>query len=146
MAFGTDFSKDKYVQDLCGPDDLLTLLDLALEGMLQQLRNPLIPVSISLSCGNYKACILITLYPISTLDSLVGISTLMLLLNYVKLEKKCIKNRIQAIKNGEDIPQDILTQIITLTQNEDGTDIEDLVDDFATFYAAGNSKVCVSVF
>ena len=25
-----------------------------------------------------------------------------------------------------------------LTQNEDGTDIEDLVDDFATFYAAGD--------
>ena len=54
-----------------------------------------------------------------------------------KVGEYCIKQRIEAIRNQEDVPHDILTQIITLTQKEDTCQLEDLIDDFMTFYGAG---------
>jgi len=51
--------------------------------------------------------------------------------------RECIQKRINAIENGEQVPNDILTQIIRITKTDENVAIEDLVDDFATFYLAG---------
>ncbi len=45
--------------------------------------------------------------------------------------------RIELIKNGEQDHHDILTQIITLSQKQNGINLEDLIDDFVAFYVAG---------
>ena len=45
VAFGTNFSKDEYVKELCGSNDLLTLLSCVMEGAHLHLSNPLLPVS-----------------------------------------------------------------------------------------------------
>ena len=49
----------------------------------------------------------------------------------------CILRRFKAIANEEEVPNDILTQIIKAASSDKSIDIEDLVDDFATFYIAG---------
>ena len=49
----------------------------------------------------------------------------------------CILRRFKAIANEEEVPNDILTQIIKIASSDKSIDIEDLVDDFATFYVAG---------
>ena len=54
--------------------------------------------------------------------------------------------RIESIKNGEQDHHDILTQIITLSQKQGNINIEDLIDDFITFYTAGmfiNTLICL---
>ena len=77
--------------------------------------------------------------------------------------RECVQKRISAIENGEQVPNDILTHIVKITsglllvliypQHErififvfvpffsvakvGDIDIEDLVDDFSTFYVAG---------
>ena len=51
----------------------------------------------------------------------------------------CILQRFKAIANKEEVPNDILTQIITVAGSDKSIDIEDLVDDFATFYVAGKT-------
>ena len=54
-----------------------------------------------------------------------------------KIGQECIMKRYKAIENEEEVPNDILTQIIRVATNERRVDLEDLVDDFATFYVAG---------
>ena len=55
-----------------------------------------------------------------------------------QIGKECIVRRIKAIDNNEEVPNDILTQIIRVASSDKEVDLEDLVDDFATFYVAGN--------
>ena len=57
-----------------------------------------------------------------------------------QIGKDCIVRRIKAIDNDEEVPNDILTQIIRVASSDKGVDLEDLVDDFATFYIAGNAS------
>ncbi|CAI9549535.1 unnamed protein product, partial [Staurois parvus] len=52
-----------------------------------------------------------------------------------KTGRECIERRRKAIEDGEDIPVDILTQI--LKAQEDECDMEDLIDNFVTFFIAG---------
>ncbi len=54
-----------------------------------------------------------------------------------EIGRYCILKRIESIKNGEQDHHDILTQIITLTQKQGNINLEDLIDDFVTFYVAG---------
>ena len=54
-----------------------------------------------------------------------------------QIGKDCILRRFKAITNEEEVPNDILTQIIKTASTDKSIDIEDLVDDFATFYVAG---------
>ena len=71
-----------------------------------------------------------------------------------KIGKKCIETRISALKNGEKCERDILSCILnhaskhnnysTLDVYNGGLqgvtenfDLEDIIDDFATFYSAG---------
>ena len=54
-----------------------------------------------------------------------------------RIGQDCIEQRFKAIANKEEVPNDILTQIVRVASADKSTDIEDLVDDFATFYIAG---------
>ena len=54
-----------------------------------------------------------------------------------QIGQDCILRRFKAITNEEEVPNDILTQIIKIASSDKSIDIEDLVDDFATFYVAG---------
>ncbi|XP_072284146.1 cholesterol 24-hydroxylase-like [Pyxicephalus adspersus] len=51
--------------------------------------------------------------------------------------RECIERRKQAMEDGEDIPKDILTQILKGAELEDGCNLEDLIDNFITFFIAG---------
>ena len=53
---------------------------------------------------------------------------------------ECIQQRFKAISNKEEVPNDILTQIVRVASSDENVDIEVLVDDFATFYVAGMTK------
>ena len=54
-----------------------------------------------------------------------------------QIGQECVLRRFKAITNEEEVPNDILTQIIKTASSDKSIDIEDLVDDFATFYIAG---------
>ena len=62
-----------------------------------------------------------------------------------QIGRHCIEQRIKSIQNNEDVPHDILTQIISITQKEENIQIEDLVDDFVTFYSAGMTGSSLSI-
>ncbi|KAL5496578.1 hypothetical protein EMCRGX_G012887 [Ephydatia muelleri] len=51
--------------------------------------------------------------------------------------KECIVKRIKALDSGEEVPNDILTHILKVASANESADIETLVDDFVTFYVAG---------
>ncbi|XP_064405688.1 cholesterol 24-hydroxylase-like isoform X2 [Halichondria panicea] len=51
--------------------------------------------------------------------------------------RDCIMKRIRAVEAGEQIPRDILSSILQVASTKESVDIEDLVDDFVTFYVAG---------
>ncbi|KAG8561503.1 hypothetical protein GDO81_015371 [Engystomops pustulosus] len=54
-----------------------------------------------------------------------------------KTGQECIERRMKAIQDGEDLPIDILTQILKGAELEDGCSMEDLIDNFVTFFIAG---------
>ncbi|XP_073466673.1 cholesterol 24-hydroxylase-like isoform X3 [Aquarana catesbeiana] len=54
-----------------------------------------------------------------------------------KTGRECIERRKKAIEDEEDIPLDILTQILKGAAQEDECDMEDLIDNFVTFFLAG---------
>ncbi|XP_053331287.1 cholesterol 24-hydroxylase [Spea bombifrons] len=51
--------------------------------------------------------------------------------------KECIERRQRAIEEGEEVPVDILTQILKSAALEEECDPESLVDNFVTFFIAG---------
>ncbi|KAL5473710.1 hypothetical protein EMCRGX_G028238 [Ephydatia muelleri] len=51
--------------------------------------------------------------------------------------RDCIEKRIKAVTSGEEVPNDILTQILQTSIADKSVDMETLVDDFVTFYIAG---------
>ena len=57
-----------------------------------------------------------------------------------KIGQECIEKRFKAIANEEEVPNDILTQIIRMAHSGEDVQLDDLVDDFATFYVAGKFK------
>lgn len=54
-----------------------------------------------------------------------------------QIGQDCILQRFKAITNEEEVPNDIMTQIVKAASSDKSIDIEELVDDFATFYIAG---------
>nr|XP_060611626.1 cholesterol 24-hydroxylase-like isoform X2 [Anolis sagrei ordinatus] len=52
--------------------------------------------------------------------------------------KECIEKRQKAIQNGEEVPLDILTQILKNAAQEEHHDIENMLDNFVTFFVAGH--------
>lgn len=57
-----------------------------------------------------------------------------------KIGRDLIEKRIQDVSNGEEVPNDILTQILKMASTEKSVDLEDLVDDFVTFFFAGKQS------
>ncbi|XP_043930623.1 cholesterol 24-hydroxylase-like [Protopterus annectens] len=51
--------------------------------------------------------------------------------------RECIERRKEAVRNGEDVPKDILTQILKSAEQEGGYDDEIMLDNFITFFIAG---------
>ncbi|XP_035278843.1 cholesterol 24-hydroxylase-like isoform X1 [Anguilla anguilla] len=49
----------------------------------------------------------------------------------------CIAERKRAIQNGEEVPKDILTQILKCAAEEKDEDHEQMLDNFVTFFIAG---------
>ncbi|KAL5473734.1 hypothetical protein EMCRGX_G028268 [Ephydatia muelleri] len=54
-----------------------------------------------------------------------------------RIGRDCIEKRIKAVTCGEEVPNDILTQILQTSIADRNIDMEILVDDFVTFYEAG---------
>lgn len=54
-----------------------------------------------------------------------------------QIGRDCIVQRYKAISNDEEVPNDILTQILRVASGEKAVDFEVLVDDFVSFYIAG---------
>nr|XP_033807542.1 cholesterol 24-hydroxylase [Geotrypetes seraphini] len=50
---------------------------------------------------------------------------------------ECIERRKTSMQNGEEIPMDILTQILKMAALEKDCDQENLIDNFVTFFIAG---------
>eukprot|EP00731_Ephydatia_muelleri_P028730 Em0020g374a len=53
-----------------------------------------------------------------------------------RIGRDCIEKRIKAVTSGEEVPNDILTQILQTSIAARLVDMETLVDDFVTFYVA----------
>ncbi|XP_075700165.1 cholesterol 24-hydroxylase-like [Rhinoderma darwinii] len=51
--------------------------------------------------------------------------------------KECIEQRMKAIREGDNIPTDILTMILKGAEQEESCTLEDLIDQFVTFFIAG---------
>ena len=60
-----------------------------------------------------------------------------------KIGQDCIVQRFKVIADKEEVPNDILTQIVRVASSDAGrgVDMEDLVDDFVSFYIAGQWKL-----
>eukprot|EP00731_Ephydatia_muelleri_P028733 Em0020g377a len=54
-----------------------------------------------------------------------------------RIGRDCIEKRIKAVTSGEEVPNDILTQILQISIANKTVDMETLVDDFVTLYIAG---------
>ncbi|KAL5473738.1 hypothetical protein EMCRGX_G028273 [Ephydatia muelleri] len=54
-----------------------------------------------------------------------------------RIGRDCIEKRIKAVTSGEEVPNDILTQTLQTSIADKSVDMETLVDDFVTFYIAG---------
>ncbi|XP_042302570.1 cholesterol 24-hydroxylase-like [Sceloporus undulatus] len=52
--------------------------------------------------------------------------------------KECIEQRRKAIQNGEEVPLDILTQILKNVAEEGDCGEENMLDNFVTFFVAGH--------
>ena len=48
-----------------------------------------------------------------------------------------IQERQEAILRGDDTPLDILAHILSMAESEPSLTLEDMVDEFVTFYVAG---------
>ena len=59
--------------------------------------------------------------------------------------KKIIDERRKAIKNGDEVPTDILTYILQATCDDTSVDYEELLDHFVTFFIAGKLKGCCHI-
>ena len=51
--------------------------------------------------------------------------------------RKVILERQEAVLRGENTPPDILAHILSVAQKEPSITVEDLIDDFTTFFIAG---------
>ncbi|KAL4630340.1 cholesterol 24-hydroxylase isoform X1 [Arapaima gigas] len=51
--------------------------------------------------------------------------------------EECIAERKRVIQNGEEVPKDILTQILKSAEEDEHDDLEQMLDNFLTFFIAG---------
>ena len=60
--------------------------------------------------------------------------------------KKIIDERRKAIRNGDDVPSDILTYILKSANEDTDLEYEELLDHFVTFFVAGKLTYYISVY
>jgi cholesterol 24(S)-hydroxylase len=56
--------------------------------------------------------------------------------------RKVIEERINDIQEGKDTPNDILQHIVLMIKGNSSVTLEELVDDFVTFFIAGKHNNC----
>ncbi|KAI1897271.1 hypothetical protein AGOR_G00081590 [Albula goreensis] len=112
VAFGLEL-------DLLNNDQLpfINAITMCLKGMVHYLRNPLF----SLYPGNWRF--------IREVKQAVEFLR--------KTGAECIQERKRAMEMGEDLPKDILTQILKCAEAEKEDDHEQMLDNFLTFFIAG---------
>ncbi|XP_066551180.1 cholesterol 24-hydroxylase-like [Amia ocellicauda] len=59
--------------------------------------------------------------------------------------RECIENRKRAMRNKEDVPKDILTKILQCAVDEGGYDDEHMLDNFVTFFIAGQETTASQI-
>ena len=59
--------------------------------------------------------------------------------------RKCILKRLTMVKDGDDVPSDILSCIVRCTEKDESLTIEDLVDEFITIFFAGHETTASSL-
>jgi cholesterol 24(S)-hydroxylase len=96
-----------------GNSDIPTLFNVVLDGVLLEIYNPLI--SYYRDGKKYMDCAF----------------------RLREIGKHCILKRIDDLKNGRETPKDILTLIIGSTQSDETITLEELINNFVTFYGAG---------
>ncbi|KAJ8270017.1 hypothetical protein GJAV_G00109380 [Gymnothorax javanicus] len=112
VAFGMDLDL------LDNPESpFISAILLCLKGMIHYLRNPLF----ELYPWNWKF----------RRDVRLAVQFLR------KTGAECIAKRKQEIQNGEEVPKDILTQILKCAEEEKDDDHEQMLDNFLTFFIAG---------
>eukprot|EP00731_Ephydatia_muelleri_P020160 Em0012g985a len=62
-----------------------------------------------------------------------------------RIGRDCIEKRIKAVTSGEEVPNDILTQILQSSVGVKSVDMETLVDDFITFFVAGQETAAYTL-
>ncbi|XP_057208755.1 cholesterol 24-hydroxylase-like isoform X1 [Triplophysa rosa] len=115
VAFGVDLNLLKNTDS-----PFQTAIELCLKGMVYYLRDPFF----KLNPKNWK-----TVQQIKDAAELLRATG-----------EKWIQNRKTAVENGEDVPKDILTQILKTAEEEKANNLEDhelMLDNFVTFFIAG---------
>lgn len=121
VAFGTDFAevlndqKDSLDGSKANNTSLIFLVDFTFKGVGLALWNPGFRFFHPLEAAKYRQ---------ASRDIRA-------------LGRDCIKKRIQLIESGASAPNDILTHILQVIASKESVDIEELVDDFVTFYVGG---------
>ncbi|XP_030837275.1 cholesterol 24-hydroxylase-like [Strongylocentrotus purpuratus] len=112
--------------DIIGNPDspLCQLFPKVMSGLLSVYRNPLLKYSILPKDLKYKREVRAAANEIRAMG------------------RRCILARMDALRRGDQVPRDILTYILQESNNSEGGikdfDLEELVDEFFTFFGAGN--------
>ncbi|XP_043930499.1 cholesterol 24-hydroxylase-like [Protopterus annectens] len=112
-AFGMDYSS---LDDVQNPFPRAVFL--IMKGMLEQFRRPYMKI-----LPKYKQFVQ------EVKDSVILLR---------RTGQECIRQRKNAMQKGEEVPQDILTQILKSAELEESIDEEAMVDNFVTFFIAGH--------
>ncbi|XP_064388742.1 cholesterol 24-hydroxylase-like [Halichondria panicea] len=120
VAFGSDFSdqwddKSLGLKRAKGTGKLTFLISNVFKGLMKRQKSPFFQYIHPFEAEAYRE----TVRAIRTIG------------------RDCIKKRIAMVERGVEVPNDILTHILGLASTKETVSIEDLVDDFATFYIAG---------
>ncbi|XP_064622851.1 cholesterol 24-hydroxylase-like [Lineus longissimus] len=59
--------------------------------------------------------------------------------------QRCFQERIRQLEAGEDCPVDVLTLAIKAAETDKGFDLEALLDDFVTFFIAGQETTAITL-
>ncbi|KAL5489556.1 hypothetical protein EMCRGX_G018662 [Ephydatia muelleri] len=62
-----------------------------------------------------------------------------------RIGRDCIEKRIKAVTSGEEVPNDILTQILQSSVGVKSVELETLVDDFIAFFVAGQETAAYTL-
>ncbi|KAL5496599.1 hypothetical protein EMCRGX_G012912 [Ephydatia muelleri] len=117
VAFSSDFTSEWKGRSLMAQTDsgVESLVEITFRGIMKQITEPFFQYLHPFEAKGYRKAV----RALRTIG------------------KECIVKRIKALDSGEEVPNDILTHILKVASANESADIEALVDDFVTFYVAG---------